>query len=690
MGILYPLMALGMLFAAVPIWLHLRRRDETNLVEFSTLRFLDDQPLARARPLWPRNWPLLLLRLAMLLLLVAAFMWPYIENVQTVVVAVSRVYILDNTLSHQVDDAFAAARDDVAQQLARQDVGTQIGVIELSSTANVVVRLGDDHTAAAEAVRRLEPSWERGAFIDAFRAAGEMLGTSLGANRRIVLLSDSQANQWTLGGDSPPFLKDIELDLPEVPATDRPNGSLSEPRARRVFRDGQHWVEAGVVLTSHGSFAPTAVVFLNRGREVARREVTLADSESQQVQTLFAEWECDPADWVVGEVAIEGDPDVLAGDNRVVFSLPPLRPGRVELLADSMFLRRALAPEVMLGRWEVQRSDGEQMADRDAAQTPDVLCLESHTLSSSLVRDTIREDLSADCGVILLVDEATPLIAGFLRELGIELESPQTSTTDPATFRYVFGEHPIFAPFQSAELGNLAEIEFTNYRRLKVRDAIPLAFSASGDPLVFEVDASPGRMLVFAFAFDRRDTNWPIHPTFIPFLDKCLAYARAQTTTTTAYEPGESVVWDIAPGAATKPVVVSRLDPQALTTPVSIPDPIRVEVRGGQARFQLPSEPGHYAVHYGDNDEIAAILDVNPSPLESDLTYDAEPIAVTAWQAEGDNSQNVEPTDRTGGLELSTLEALQQQLWWYLLIAALAAVLAETALSSRPTQDQNS
>jgi len=61
---------------AVPVWLHLRRRDESNLVEFSAMRFLDDQPVARARPLWPRDWPLLLLRIMALLLLTAAFAWP--------------------------------------------------------------------------------------------------------------------------------------------------------------------------------------------------------------------------------------------------------------------------------------------------------------------------------------------------------------------------------------------------------------------------------------------------------------------------------------------------------------------------------------------------------------------------------------------------------------------------------------
>ena len=196
----------------------------------------------------------------------------------------------------------------------------------------------------------------------------------------------------------------------------------------------------------------------------------------------------------------------------------------------------------------MQFCDADSLTSREPGQAPDVLCLESHALSSSAVRERIRSDLSEGRGVILWVDQATPLIAGFLRELGIDLESSQNASTDPATFRYLYSEHPIFAPFQSAQFGDLTEIEFTNYRRLKIRDAIPLAFSASGDPLVFEIGKNQGRMLMFAFTLDRRDTNWPIHPTFIPFLDKCLAYARGQETTTTAYQPGESVVWELSGG----------------------------------------------------------------------------------------------------------------------------------------------
>ena len=144
---------------------------------------------------------------------------------------------------------------------------------------------------------------------------------------------------------------------------------------------------------------------------------------------------------------------------------------------------------------------------------------------------------------------------------------------------------------------------------------MPLAFSASGDPLVFEVTNTTGRLLVFAFSFDRTDTNWPIHPTFIPFLDKCLNHVREQVASQTSYEPGESVVWSVPRSVDTDQVVLMPADTvKGVTGQGTL---IRADVIGGQARFRLPARTGHYAVRYGESSEMESVLDVNPAAEES-------------------------------------------------------------------------
>src|SRR5436190_24282481 len=106
-----PWLWLGAIALAAPIWLHVRRRQETNILRFSALRFLDDEPQPRQSPLRLRNLLLFLLRALALLLVVSAFAWPFLRNKDTMPIEESRVYIFDNTLSHQAGNHFKRDRD---------------------------------------------------------------------------------------------------------------------------------------------------------------------------------------------------------------------------------------------------------------------------------------------------------------------------------------------------------------------------------------------------------------------------------------------------------------------------------------------------------------------------------------------------------------------------------------------------
>src|SRR5258706_8486195 len=103
---LNPCLLLGAIAVAAPVWLHLRRKQEVNLFRFSALQFLDDQPTPRASPWRLRDLLLFALRALALLLLVAAFAWPFLRGEEVAPVKESRIYVLDNTLSHQANGGF--------------------------------------------------------------------------------------------------------------------------------------------------------------------------------------------------------------------------------------------------------------------------------------------------------------------------------------------------------------------------------------------------------------------------------------------------------------------------------------------------------------------------------------------------------------------------------------------------------
>src|SRR5260370_29045310 len=206
---LNPLFLLGALALAAPVWLHLRRKQETNLHLFPTLRFLDDQPEPRRSPFRLRDILLFVLRVLALLLLVAAFAWPYLRRADTVPIKESRVYILDNTLSRQAGNGFTRDRDRLLSEIAKAGMDTQVAVLELTSVPRVIVGFGDDRETAKQKLSQMEPSFQLGSYLAAFRQANSLLHNSLGQQKRIVLLGDNQENQLTEKATKPPFLQNV-------------------------------------------------------------------------------------------------------------------------------------------------------------------------------------------------------------------------------------------------------------------------------------------------------------------------------------------------------------------------------------------------------------------------------------------------------------------------------------------------
>ena len=667
---LNPWFWLGALAVAAPIWLHLRRKRETNLVQFAALRFLDDQPEPRRSPWRLRDLVLFALRVLGLLLIVAAFAWPYLRGADTVPIKESLVYILDNTLSHQANNGFAQDRDRLLREVSSAGGNIQTAVIELTSTPRVVVFFGEDRERAKQKIKALEPSFQRGSYLAAFRQANSLLANSLGDQKRIVLLGDSQENQWSENVNTPPFLRGVQVDLPKIQTSKLPNLSLSEPRAQRIFLGDKSLVNFTAKL-SHVGEAKTAAVVLRADEQVIFNRTVDLDKQPETI-LLQAQWEADPAAWLRGDVTVEGTPDALAGDNRVFFSLPPVIEGHVALLAQSPYLRLALSPEIMRGRWATRLLEPTKLSEELAAnQDADVLCLESNYLQSGDARKLLSRYLINGRGVVLLVNRVTPSIAGCLRELGFELENTVTAPKgSPEHFQFVFSNHPIFHPFLSPDYGNLMDIKVQKYVQIKGAQAMPLIFSEKGAGLFFQGTKLPGKLFVAAFGMDRDHTSWPVDQTFIPFLDLTLQTARADDPTPTNFEPGEISVLPMPAGSPVREVVLH--DERAVIA--------RVPVDQGKAQVRMPDRPGLYTLTYDDGPQTEKIFSINPSPKESQLAYVESPEAMKVWRVNLP-ADTAKPAHSATRAKVSLTAVLQQSWWWWMVLGGLLALLLETALA---------
>src|SRR6185369_15294738 len=295
-SLLNPWLLFGALAVAGPIWLHLRRRNERNVLRFSAVRFLQDHAQPRRSPLQLRDTWVLLLRVLAVLLIVAAFSWPYLHRRNTLTVRESVVYILDNTLSHQANNGFKTDRNRIVEELGNAGPDVQLAVIELTSTPRVVASFGDDRAASRQKVQALEPSFQRGSYLAAFREANSLLDNSLTQKKRIALLADNQANQWDENIKTPPFLKNVQLDLPKPASEQLPNLWLSDLRAQWIFLGEKSMLNFTLRLGHLGSAREAKVVLRLDEKVVFNRTV---DLEKQPKNILLqAQCEADPTSWV--------------------------------------------------------------------------------------------------------------------------------------------------------------------------------------------------------------------------------------------------------------------------------------------------------------------------------------------------------------------------------------------------------
>jgi len=668
---LHPWLWWGALMAAVPLYLHLRRRAETNLVRFSAVQFLDDTPQPRRSPWRLRDLLLLAARLLALLLLIAAFAWPFLPDPHAVVVRESRVYLLDNTLSHQVDGGFIRDRDRLVADVGRLGPDIQIAVLELTSQPRMVTSFGEERATAQRKLSELQPSFERGSYLAAFRMAHQCLRNALGQRKRILFRGDHQENQWTEDPQALPFLQDIEVDLPKINRVQASNLALVEPRVQRVFQGTRSLLSLAVHLIHLGE-AKTARVTVRANEQVVWNRAVDLDQQPETI-LLQAQWESDPRHWIQGDVTVEGGPDALSADNRVFFVLPPVREGSVVLLAQSPYLRVALSPEIMQGYWTNRvLTPADVAAELASDRRADVFVLESGYLQSPDTRKLVTHYLSHGRGVFLLVDRVTPVINGALRELGFDvLPAPESPGRAAEQFEMMFSQHPIFRPFSSMDFGPLHDIRVFRYARLKAVDALPLLFSQTGDALFFQGAKWPGQLLVAAFGADRQQTTWPLHPSFVPFLDLCLQNARAQDTFPTDYQPGQPCVVSLPADSTVREVVLRDRQGERQ----------RAAVSQFQARLRMPNAPGIYTISHDASPEPQTLVSVNPPPKESQLKYLPEPEAIARWQLPRPAATAVPVPARTAGA-LTAAEIWRQEYWWWLLLGGLALLILEGVWST--------
>jgi hypothetical protein len=689
MAFLAPLFFAALATFAIPIVIHLTQRERKQIVEFPSLMFLEKIPYQSVRRRRIRDWPLLAMRLAAILLIVLAFSRPFFERPIEALTSRSGprevVILLDRSYSMGYGDrwtrAQAAARQ-IVQGLNQSDHAT---LILFGTNAQLEVRASADLSRVAAAVDAARVSAEATRYAPGLKLAQRILADSTLQAKEVVMISDFQRNGW---------VRDENLRLPEgtafrpVPITDAQPANLTVASVlpQRSMFSGQEriTVAAGIINRGPAVASKVQVHLELDGRNVETQTVSVQPGEPASV--TFQPFTLARA-FTRGAVRI-GD-DALKQDNAFYFVASPAQRLSVLLLEPSraaretsLYLQKALAIGTSPA-FQIDVRQGESLSSADLARHRVVILNDAAALSSG---DILKPFVSQGGGLLVALGEranwgtdSNDLLPGVP---GNVIDRPGRGGS-LAELDY---SHPVLEVFKAPRSGNLSTARFFRYRAITMKPDPPgdkegepalsrrvVARFDDGAVALAERRLGSGTVLLWASTLDNYWNDLALKPVYLPFVHEIVRHLAT-------YE--EPQPW-FTIGEVVDPGHLLRASGVGLQTGtgalVLTPGGQRIEQSGTPTPVQL-EQPGFYEVRRRSNQSGTVSIAANLDTAESNLAVlDTQELSAALAGRPG----TVNPALSDAATLTPEDQERRQNFWWYLLIAGLLLLGLETAISNR-------
>jgi hypothetical protein len=376
---------------------------------------------------------------------------------------------------------------------------------------------------------------------------------------------------------------------------------------------------------------------------------------------------------VVGTRDVKGtvtlSPDALAADNTFNFVIAPTQPVRVTVVdrgnaAAGVYLARALAVGEA-PRFEVVTRQAEALLDSEMQRSAAIV-LNDVVVPSSLARRLAR--YVEQGGGLFVATGQRANWPGDVDLLPGSIDNPVDRTRgDAARVGALEYSHPVFEPFRAPRSGNFSAVPIYQYRKITpAKGAQVLAKFDGTVPAVIERRVGAGRVLLWASALDTSWSDLPTRGVFVPFIHQSMRYLAGYSEPRPWLNVGQ--VLD-ASTAAVKQDAAQRV--------VLTPSGRRVPLEDEGSEVMELTEQGFYELRARDKETV--VVAANVDSAEGDL-YPIDPKEIVAAAAGGGEAAS----GAGPGIPL-TPEAQErsQRLWWYLLVAGLLLLGADTVMSNR-------
>jgi hypothetical protein len=671
MSFLAPLFLAGLAALAVPVLIHLIQRERKNVVQFPSLMFVRRIPYSSIRRRRIHNWSLLLLRLAAIALIVAAFARPFIPNTTVAAAAGGArdiVLLLDRSYSMGHGDQWDRARRAAADALSSMVDGDRASLITFAAEAEIAVQPTNERARLEAEIAATRVSAGATRLSPALKLAGSLLATSNFPRREVIVVSDFQRSGWT-PGEGLRLPAGTTVTPVAVTANETRNVALSPVSIQREQVSGQDRVVVTANLLNRSDEPITLPVSLEfDGRVVQSTTVTLQPhaAASAPFPPVFV-----TAANTRGAVKIPDD--ALDEDNAFYFVLSPPQPVPVTLVNgarasrdQALYLTRALA----IGdspKFEVATRSVDDLTADVLARTR--LVIVNDASPSEAVAGRLKTFVEGGGGVLaVLGSQATwPAAAGEFLPAAIAGTVDRSRGTAAALGGLEYG-HAIFEPFRAPRSGDFSAARFYGYRSITpASDAQILARFDDGAPALVARSVGRGRVLAWTSTLDQFWSDLAIRPVYLPFVHQMARFLSDYRERPNWVTVGQVI--DLSQeGDASRPRVALA------------PAGGRVSLEGDQGRVLPLLEHGFYEVRERDREAaLVTVAAANVELAESDRAAvdPTEIVVAVAGNAAGSN-----PTAAAGPLPAEAQER-SQRIWWYLLFAGILLLTGESVLAGR-------
>jgi hypothetical protein len=556
----------------------------------------------------------------------------------------------------RVGDRLARAKQEANRILANRGGQDQAQVLTVGSSVQAMtqtVNEGNELRAAVEAIQASDARSSYGEFARALRGLEQTSNVPVEAH----FISDMQRSSL------PPAFADLRLGsettlqlhkIADGPAPNYAVESVSAPPS--VFDPKKVRIQATVAAYGAPAAKRTVTLLVN-GKSAGSKTVDVP--ENGRATAEFVGIEADYG-FTRGEVKIDSG-DTLTGDDVFYFTMERSDPRPVLFVYEARQQRgllyyRAALDSAGEGAFLLDAATTDQVGNIGLSKYSFVVLSDVGTLPASF-EESLKDYVRKGGGVLVAAGPAT---AGR-RQVPVTGEAVKdTRYASRGGERFlVAGSMDAAHPILRAT-GRWENVKFYQATQVDTGQGRVLARLSDDTPLLIEKRMGEGRTLLFTSTLDNISNDFPLRPSFVPFVEQTARYLVGSEVRPSSYPVDSYIELRAERGVGT----VEVLDPQGKRA-------LDLKQAAAAQSFLL-KETGYYDI--GRANGRHELVAVNADRKESDLEPAPEE-TLALWQGS-------EQQQKAAAAEQAEQERTSP-LWWYVLLVGAVLALAESLLANR-------